>query len=75
MSEISIVYALEYSCDQGDLSFVREIGIFSSERLAQEQLNRCKHDPRYDGDESHFIIDRVELDKEEWGEGFFTYSY
>jgi hypothetical protein len=49
---------------------VKMIGVYSSEQLAQEAVARLSSQPGFCDVPDGFHIDRYELDKDHWTEGF-----
>ena len=52
---------------EGDIKF---IGVYSSQVLANEAATRLKLQPGFADENGEFIVDRYELDRDRWSEGF-----
>ena len=51
---------------------VKIIGIYSTEELAKVTVSRLSHTPGFSEHTYGFSIDRYEVDKDHWSEGFVT---
>ena len=52
---------------------VKMIGVYSNEQLAQEAVARLRSQPGFCDVPDGFHIDRYELNKDHWTEGFVTF--
>lgn len=51
---------------------VKMIGVFSSELEARMAISRLRHAPGFASSVEGFAVDRYEVDKTHWQEGFVT---
>lgn len=70
MSYIFIVQHVHHQSDGGE--DVRMIGAFSSEIEAQRAISQFRHAPGYASSAEGFSVDRYEMNKLNWHEGFVT---
>jgi hypothetical protein len=67
------VYLLQHVAREGtDDEDVKVLGIYSSPRKAEIAIEKFKQLPGFDRYPDSFHIDKYELDKLEWSEGFVT---
>lgn len=73
---MSCVYVLhhEHQIDP-DTEDVKLIGVYSTYENAQEAFRRLCAQPGFCDTQDGFSIDKYEIDKDHWVEGFFTYQY
>jgi len=65
---VSHTHALRLD-DEGD---VKILGVFSTEASAKLAIRRAKTRPGFRDHPKGFSVDRYELDRDEWSEGFLT---
>jgi hypothetical protein len=58
----------------GEQEDVKLIGVFSSRERAQGAVLRARMRPGFANAPEGFHVQRYEIDKEHWAEGFFTYA-
>ena len=51
---------------------VKLIGVYSSEDAASRAISRLSQQPGFQQAASGFHVERYEVDKDQWGEGFVT---
>lgn len=60
-------YPLENGADE-----VKLLGVYSDETLAEAAVRRYRLLPGFRDHKDDFFIDRYEVDKDEWAEGFIS---
>ena len=58
-------YEIDNGCDETKI-----LGIFSSQQTAEEAIEGYKKLPGFRNKQENFFIDKYELDKKHWAEGF-----
>jgi hypothetical protein len=53
----------------------RLLGVFKSEQDAKSSIQKYLELPGFKDAKEDFLIDKYELNKERWTEGYFTYFY
>jgi hypothetical protein len=54
---------------------IKMIGVYATEQLAQEAVERLRQQPGFCDAPEGFHISRYELNRDHWIEGYFTYYY
>ena len=66
------VYLLQHSYELEDCEETKIIGLFSSEQSAKDAIQKYKTKPGFSDYPNNFYIDKYEIDKCFWEEGFIT---
>jgi hypothetical protein len=66
------VFILEHTYEIDDRDETKFIGVYSSKTLAESAINRLKNQPGFKDRQDCFVISKIELDKDNWTEGFVT---
>lgn len=70
---MTYVYILQHSRELPDRTEdVKLIGVYSSEIDASRAMSRLRRAPGFKEFPAGFSVDRYELDKDHWAEGFIT---
>ena len=67
------VYFLCHEFFDGEYDIVTDIAVYSTYQKAAEAIERLKKIPKFIDHPDSFEIGEVEIDKDYWQEGFFTY--
>lgn len=67
---MAVVHKLYYVRGHKDDEIYEKIGIFSSQDLAAQALERARNRPAFRGQHGRFMIDAGEFDFVWWGDGF-----
>ena len=68
------VYYLTHEWYDGEYDYVTTMGCYSSLEKAKEAEQNYRLDPDLVDHPEGFCIDKYEIDKMEWKEGFFTWK-
>jgi hypothetical protein len=60
---------------EDDREEVKMIGVYATAELAAEAVDRLRLQPGFCELPDGFSIDRYEIGKDHWTEGYFTYTY
>ena len=72
-STMTVVFVLHHVAREGaDDEDIKLIGVYSTEPLATEATSKLKEQPGVRDYPDGFSIDRYELDRVEWAEGFVS---
>ncbi len=66
------VYVLQHCYELGGCDEIKFIGVFGSEKTAQEAVVALQPQPGFDRYPENFHIDAYELDRISWSDGFVT---
>ena len=70
---MNTVYVVEHlHIIDDDEENVKMIGVYSTEQLAQEAVERLRLQPGFCDAQDGFNIDRYKLDEDNWTEGYVT---
>ena len=67
---LNSVYTLQHSYERGECDETKFIGVYSSEQEAKDAIDRLKEQPGFCDMPDDFHIDRYEINKDHWAEGF-----
>lgn len=73
IGEVFVVQHVHELAD--DREDVKLIGVYSSQASAEAAVERLRAQPGFVDAPDGFHIDRYELDRDHWTEGYFTYWY
>lgn len=68
------VYFLTYMCEREEYDITMDFAIYSSEKKAKRAMEKFKNLFPFTRNSGEYYIDRYEVNKKEWLEGFFTYD-
>lgn len=66
------VYLLWHVHEIDDEEDSKLLGVYSTERLAQDRIARSRQSPGFVDHPDGFVVSRYEVDRDEWTEGFVT---
>jgi hypothetical protein len=69
---MTAVYTLQHSYEKGECDETKFIGVYSSEQEAKDAINRLKDQPGFCDMPEAFHIDKYQINKDSWAEGFAT---
>jgi hypothetical protein len=67
-----VMHVHEFEADREE---VKMIGVYATAELAAEAVDRLRLQPGFCELPDGFSIDRYEIGKDHWTEGYFTYTY
>ena len=68
----SYVYLLWHGHDGNGYDEAILLGVYSSEEQAKDRLEKAKRLPGFSDTPNDFLIDRYEVDHDEWTEGYVS---
>jgi len=72
---MNFVYVLQHEhIIDDDNEDMKLIGVYSTRELAELAIERLKKQPGFSETPEGFCIDKYEIDKDNWCEGYFTYT-
>ncbi len=70
---MNAVYVVQHAYEnQAGYDEVKFIGVYSSERAAQAAVERLRSEPGFRNRPNGFHVERYELDRDHWAEGYVT---
>ncbi len=67
------VYVLQHSHDlESEEADIKLIGVYSTEEKAKKTITKLSSQPGFKDTPQGFHIDKYEINKDHWGEGFVT---
>ncbi|WP_394834844.1 hypothetical protein LVJ94_50940 [Pendulispora rubella] len=69
---MAAVFIVQHAYERDDSEEIKFIGVYSSRMKAEEAVLRLKEQPGFREYPDGFCIDRYEIDKDHWEEGFVT---
>lgn len=66
------VFILEHTYELDDIEETKFIGVYTSEILAKEAIERLKSKPGFCSRPENFVISKQQLNQDSWTEGFST---